>query len=153
MKPRCPCPAVEAKHPAETLGSKAFRFGIFRNRIEVAQGRNSPCSAMEIRRVRATRWDSADRPGAKADGSIEDCLVGQALVWSTGVSGHEEKFFYTMIPILAYRCLPQPRWPAENRLLCGRSQIELHPCDNLKNLAFGVEPPANPIRPTLRDGH
>jgi hypothetical protein len=25
--------------------------------------------------------------------------------------------------------------------------------DNLKNLAFLIEPPANPLRPTLRDGH
>jgi hypothetical protein len=25
--------------------------------------------------------------------------------------------------------------------------------DTLKNLAFAVEPAANPIRPTLRDGH
>jgi hypothetical protein len=25
--------------------------------------------------------------------------------------------------------------------------------DKLKNLALGVEPAANPIRPTLRDGH
>jgi hypothetical protein len=26
-------------------------------------------------------------------------------------------------------------------------------CDKMKNLAFAIEPVANPIRPTLRDGH
>jgi hypothetical protein len=49
---------------------------------------------MEIRRVRATRWDTPDRPGAKADGSIEDCLAGQALVWSTGSVGVKKVLLY-----------------------------------------------------------
>ena len=38
-------------------------------------------------------------------------------------------------------------------LLCARSQVRANYCDNLKNLAFAIEPQANPIRPTLRDGH
>ena len=37
--------------------------------------------------------------------------------------------------------------------LCGTSHMQAGTYDKLKNLAFSVEPPAGPIRPTLRDGH
>jgi hypothetical protein len=41
----------------------------------------------------------------------------------------------------------------KNNHLCGTSHMQAGTYDKLKNLAFSVEPPAYPIRPTLRDGH
>jgi hypothetical protein len=34
-----------------------------------------------------------------------------------------------------------------------KSQTQMGYCNILKNLAFPIEPPRSPIRPTLRDGH
>src|SRR5450756_815708 len=67
--------------PAETLGKKAFRFGIFRNRIPAIQGRCCSCFAMETGRDPA----SVTRCGGSAGGgeaarSRQCCFVNQALV-------------------------------------------------------------------------
>ena len=57
-----------------------------------------------------------------------------------------------MIPNLGMSLAARyPRW--RKNLLCGSSQIFQDYYGNLKNLAFAIEPVANPIRPTLRDGH
>ena len=42
---------------------------------------------------------------------------------------------------------------AARRLPMAKSQTQMNYCNILKNLAFPVEPPRSPIRPTLRDGH
>ena len=46
-----------------------------------------------------------------------------------------------------------PAMSGGHRLPCPTSQIRTPYWDNLKNLAFAIEPPANPMRPTLPDGH
>jgi hypothetical protein len=58
-----------------------------------------------------------------------------------------------MIPNWGISFSPYSARLQESSLLCGRSQMIPDYCASLKNLAFAVEPAANPIRPTLRDGH
>jgi hypothetical protein len=57
-----------------------------------------------------------------------------------------------MTPLIWPLLLSDAPLPFIKNLLCGTSHTQTY-CDNLKNLAFAIEPPANPIRPTLRDGH
>jgi hypothetical protein len=65
----------------------------------------------------------------------------------------EEGALRIMIPVDLLALLPSFRSLPEKRVLWGTSQMPSGRCDNSKNLAFAIEPPANPTRPTLRDGH
>jgi hypothetical protein len=76
------------------------------------------------------------------------CRSGLAKVgWAR--RGH----FRIMIPNLGTDLVHCRAWPQESRQLCASSQMFRDYYGILKNLAFAVEPAANPIRPTLRDGH
>ena len=71
-----------------------------------------------------------------------------------GTDGLEAvKVLRIMIPILGMSGSRNGQWWRADRFLCARSQMLPVNSDNLKNLGLPVEPPANPIRPTLRDGH
>jgi hypothetical protein len=60
-----------------------------------------------------------------------------------------EGYFFTMVPSshqIIVLC-------EKSCVLCGRSQLMDKRCFILQNLALPIEPRANQIRPTLRDGH
>src|ERR1700686_73435 len=69
------------------------------------------------------------------------------------VDGPGRKYSCIMVPIFGVSFSPPLAVAGSHHLPCGTSQIRAYYCDNLKNLAFPIEPAANPIRPTLRDGH
>src|SRR4051794_40219938 len=59
---------------------------------------------------------------------------------------------HTMIPI--FGLFPAgPRFCAKKKFAWGRSHTRASHGATLKNLGFDIEPAANPLRPTLRDGH
>ncbi len=58
-----------------------------------------------------------------------------------------------MVPIVTLRSPSGLQSGAGHHLPCATSQMRTPYWGNLKNLAFAIEPPANPMRPTFRDGH
>ena len=87
------------------------------------------------------------------DGVCRYCYLNRALVRSVAAGVATAKAF------LYYDTINSASWSLSDRSrsnhgpLCGTSHMTARTCDNLKNLAFAIEPQANPIRPTLRDGH
>jgi hypothetical protein len=84
------------------------------------------------------------------------CAPSLGKVRSDGlhwVAREREEYLGIMIPEFGLWSPLRPGWLVSAGFLCGTSQIQVRTCYNLKNLAFPIEPPANPTRPTLRDGH
>jgi hypothetical protein len=95
-----------------------------------------------------------DRVGtADAAAVTKCCFTDKALLWFPADGWQREENFRIMIPCHWPFLSLRIRSLRGRYLLWGTSQMQSQTCDNLKNLAFPIEPPANPIRPTLRDGH
>jgi hypothetical protein len=76
----------------ETLGRKAFRFGIFRDRFSAARVCDYPCLTMEISRI-AVGWRARPDPaGAGWSGAVMRRLFCRASLdkVSGGWPGREE---------------------------------------------------------------
>src|SRR5258705_13429720 len=111
-----------------------------------------PCFAMGISPI---QWREGTRPvgaGQRPTGSCKGCFVHRGLVRLVA-DGAQREFLCIMVPILAFRPGSHLQSRTGHHLPCARSQIRTPYWDKLKNLVLAIEPPANPMRPTLRDGH
>src|SRR5882672_6947561 len=133
--------------PDETLGNKAFRFGIFCSRIGSVKTLPLHCFVTEICRIPIAR-----NPHARETMCVRRyCPAGEALLRLWG-GASLRKCFRIMVPILGFSSSLPGKWP-DNARLCDRSHMQSGHCRNVKNLTLHIEPPASPVRPTLRDGH
>jgi hypothetical protein len=137
---------------AEKSTWEAFRFGIFWNPCRAEKLCFCRCLAVEIARIAVT-WRDLTQTGVRRLSPAGSTGAGLFDKVVCGRDWASRKYFYTMIPVFLEYCRRQARSLPENCVLWGMSQMQPWSCDNLKNLAFPIEPPANPIRPTLRDGH
>jgi hypothetical protein len=140
----------------KNLRGKAFRFGIFWNPRPAEKSVLLPLFGHGNYPDRGKLAQSVPRRRAAAIARRfhRSCFVGEALVRSSAdEAGARRELFCIMIPVLLDDFWRQTGSLPENQVLWAMSQMQPWHCDNLKNLAFLIEPPANPIRPTLRDGH
>src|SRR5258705_12704444 len=92
------------------------------------------------------------RTGRGRKGHANACFMSRGL-GKVGSGWRVTKVLCIMVPIVAPR-LPRPRDVGPAIAFRAPRHRYRTPCwDNLKNLGFAIDPPANPVRPTLRDGH
>src|SRR5207302_2653669 len=99
--------------------------------MEIGQNRANGVGSLIIRA--AAGGTNTYRPG-----------LAKVAADGRGAQGH----FCIMIPNFGMSLARRCGRSQESRLLCGRSQIFAGYYGSRKNLAFAIEPAANPIRPT-----